>query len=165
MCSSLIQLYTAAVKRENHAFLFPAPFPKTNSPIYPHQIRRVFKDLPETLVDFDQWRTLSCLYSYSNFHKHTNCKLLCYCWGAISLLPTASLGGKVERMILILFPWYPETHGNCSKLCQGYSDWTLGIISLLSQWWNAGTGFLGRWSIPQIPQTKLRGIWKMLLIT
>lgn len=59
--------------------LFQAPFSKMNSPIYPHQITRVFKNLPETLLDFEQWRALPSLYSYTNFHKHTNYKLLCYC--------------------------------------------------------------------------------------
>jgi len=33
--------------------------------------------------------------------------------------------------------------------CKGGSDVTLGSISLLRGWSNPGTGFLGRWSVPQ----------------
>lgn len=44
------------------------------------------------------------------------------------------------------------------------SNLTLGIVSLPRVWSHTGTGFLGRWSMPQASRCS-RGIWAMPLIT
>lgn len=77
-----------------------------------------------------------------------------------------SVGGKAEREVQTSSLWYPVTAQvamaqSCTR--EGL-DWTVGSVSILRGWPNIGTGFSGRWLMPQACLC-LRGIWTKPLTT
>lgn len=115
------------------------------------------------------WRSLNvfCQGHQSRGRDWQECPLsscwghwVCEVWseggrGVISLFPTASRGGEVQREVLNSSPWYAVSgHMGMAKICirQGRFMLDMGTFFLLGRWWSPGTGFLELWLMPSACQ-------------
>lgn len=86
---------------------------------------------------YEDWLIILCLTSLKKGRQRVD---------SISLYSMLKKGTGEGSADLFLLVCSDRMCGNCSKLCQGRLDWSLGSISFQRGWWEPATGLLERWS-------------------